>query len=80
MSRRGAIGPSPTAIGVRYGCRRGHVLLRREGWMITIKKTRRIYNELGLQLRNRNPKRRVKAKLRDDRQEAVGPNDIWTME
>ena len=28
----------PTAIGVRYGCRRGHVLLRREGWMITIKK------------------------------------------
>ena len=38
MSRRGAIGPSPTAIGVRYGYRRGHVLLRREGWMITIKK------------------------------------------
>ena len=80
MSRRGAIGPSPTAIGVRYGYRCGHVLLRREGWMITIKKTRRIYNELGFQLRNKNPKRRVKAKLRDDRQEAVGPNDIWTME
>jgi hypothetical protein len=48
---------------VRYGYRRVHVLLRREGWMINMKKTRRIYNELGLQLRNKHPKRRVKAKL-----------------
>ena len=44
--------------------------------MINIKKTRRSYKELGLQLGNKTPKRRVKAKLRDDRQEAVGPNDI----
>jgi putative transposase len=65
---------------VRYGYRRIHVLLRREGWQVNIKKTRRIYNELGLQLRNKNPKRRVKAKLRDDRQEAVGPNDVWAMD
>ena len=65
---------------VRYGYRRVHVLLRREGWVINMKKTRRIYNELGLQLRNKHPKRRVKAKLREDRQEAVGPNDIWAMD
>lgn len=65
---------------VRYGYRRIHVLLRREGWQVNIKKTRRIYNELGLQLRNRHPKRRVKAKLRDDRAEAVGPNDVWAMD
>ena len=64
---------------VRYGYRRVHVLLRREGWVINMKKTRRIYNELGLQLRNKHPKRRVKAKLREDRQEAVGPNDVWAM-
>ena len=38
---------------VRYGYRRVHVLLRREGWLINQKKTRRIYNELGLQLRLR---------------------------
>ena len=62
---------------VRYGYRRVHVMLRREGWEINMKKTRRIYKELGLQLRNKSPKRRVKAKLRDDRQEAVGPNDVW---
>ena len=39
---------------VRYGYPRIHVLLRREGWRVNIKKTRRIYNELGLQLRNKN--------------------------
>jgi putative transposase len=61
---------------VRYGYRRVHVLLRREGWQVNIKKARRVYNELGLQLRNKRPKRRVKAKLREDRQEAVGPNDV----
>ncbi len=48
--------------------------------MINQKKTRRIYNELGLQLRNKHPKRRVKAKLREDRQEAVEPNDVWAMD
>ena len=55
------------ATRVRYGYRRVHVLLRREGWDVNIKRTHRIYNELGLQLRNKTPKRRVKAKLRDDR-------------
>ena len=52
---------------VRYGYRRVHVLPRREGWVIDMKKTRGIYNELGLQLRNKHPKWRVKAKLREDR-------------
>ena len=65
---------------VRYGYRRIHVLLRREGWRGNIKKTRRICNELGLQLRNKHPKRRVKAKLREDRQEATGPNDVWALD
>ena len=48
--------------------------------MINQKKTQRIYSELGMQLRNKTPKRRVKAKLQDDRTEAVGPNDIWAMD
>lgn len=43
---------------------------------MNIKKVYRIYNELGMQLRNKTPKRRVKAKLRDDRAEAAGPNDV----
>jgi putative transposase len=56
------------------------VLLRREGWTINQKRTRRIYNELGLQLRNKTPKRRVKAKLREDRTPATRPNDVWAMD
>lgn len=39
--------------------------------MINWKKTRHIYRELGLQLRSKTPKRRVKAKLRDDPNEAT---------
>ena len=65
---------------VRYGYRRVHVLLQREGWTGNVKRTYRIYRDLGLQLRNKTPKRRVKAKLRDDRQEAVGPNEVWAMD
>ena len=65
---------------VRYGYRRVHVLLRREGWPINQKKTRRVYRELGLQLRNKTPKRRVKAKLRDDRRPATRSNETWAMD
>lgn len=45
-----------------------------------MKRTRRIYKELGLQLRNKTPKRRVKAKLRDDRRDAIAPNETWAMD
>ena len=65
---------------VRYGYRRVHVLLRRDGWEINLKRTHRIYNELALQLRNKTPKRRVKAKLRDDRRAASTSNDVWAMD
>jgi putative transposase len=65
---------------VRYGYRRVHVLLRREGWRVNHKKTRRIYKELGLQLRSKTPKRRVKAKLREDRCAATRPNETWAMD
>ncbi|MGZ2452665.1 putative transposase [Rhizobium ruizarguesonis] len=65
---------------VRYGYRRVHVHLEREGWDTNIKRTYKIYRDLGLQLRNKTPKRRVKAKLREDRQMAVGPNDVWAMD
>jgi putative transposase len=33
-----------------------------------------------LQLRNKTPKRRVKAKLRDHRQLATRPNEVWAMD
>jgi putative transposase len=65
---------------VRFGYRRVHVLLRREGWDLNAKKTYLIYKELGMQLRTEIPKRRVKAKLREDRKDAVRSNDVWAMD
>lgn len=46
---------------VRYGMWRIHTLMRREGWLINHKKTRRIYVEEGLSLRRKRPRRRVAA-------------------
>ena len=65
---------------VRYGYRRVSVLLRREGWEVNQKRVYRLYRELGMQLRNKSPKRRVKAKLRCDRSAAVRPQEIWAMD
>jgi putative transposase len=65
---------------VRYGYRRIHVLLCREGWLINEKRVHRLYREMSLQLRHKSPKRRVKAKLRDDRQAATGSNEVWAMD
>ncbi len=67
-------------VRVRYGYRRVHVVLRREGWRHGQNKTRRVYRELGLQLRNKTPKRRVRAKLRDDRKPATRSNETWAMD
>lgn len=65
---------------MRYGYRRIHVLLKREGWNVNPKRIYRLYKELSLQLRNKTPKRRVKAKLRDDRRPATRTNEIWAMD
>jgi putative transposase len=67
-------------VRVRYGYRRIGVLLRREGWAINEKRVYRLYRELGLQLRHKTPKRRVKAKLREDRAPAVRTNEVWAMD
>jgi putative transposase len=67
-------------VRVRYGYRRIHTVLRREDWHHGQHKTRRVYRELGMQLRNKTPKRRVKAKLRDDRRPATRSNETWAMD
>ena len=45
-----------------------------------MKRTRRLYNESALQLRNKTPKRRMKAKLREDRTDATHSNQVWAMD
>jgi putative transposase len=68
------------ATRVRYGYRRIHVLLRREGWVVNHKRVCRIYREEGLSMRHRPPKRRRSAMVRHDRVQASGPNQVWSMD
>jgi putative transposase len=56
------------------------LLLLPEGWEINYKRIRRIYRELGLQWRNKTPKRKVKAKLHRDRVQAKAPHECWSMD
>ena len=65
---------------VRYGYRRIHVLLRREGWEVNHKCVYRLYVEESLQIRNKRPKRKVAAKLREDRKAPTAPNQVWSMD
>ena len=61
---------------VRYGYRRIHVLLRREGWQVNVKRVYRLYSEEDLQLCNKTPKRKVSAKLREDRCAALAERGV----
>lgn len=66
---------------VRYGCPRVYVLLRREGWAVNHKKVERIYQEEGLSLRFKRPKRRVSAAHRkDDAPPLTAINQCWSMD
>ena len=68
------------ATRVRYGYRRIHVLLRREGWEINHKHVYRLYCEEGLHLRSKRPRRHVSAAHRKPRAGASRPNESWSMD
>jgi len=68
------------ATRVRYGYKRIWVLLRREGWRVNHKRVHRLYREEGLQMRHKVPRRRVSAKLREDRCTATAANECWSMD
>lgn len=65
---------------VRYGYRRLHVLLQREGWQVNHKTVYRVYSDEGLSIRTRSPKRRRACRYRAGRAEAGGMNDVWAMD
>ena len=62
---------------VSYGYRRLHVLLRREGWGVNVKRVRRRYAEERLQLARVRPRRRKSVAPRPDRVVTTGPNQRW---
>jgi putative transposase len=68
------------AARVRYGYKRIHVLLKREGWEINHKRVHRLYCEEGLNLRVKHRRKRPGAALRMPRQQAKGLNDTWSMD
>lgn len=63
----------------RYGYRRLHVLLCREGWLINHKRTYRVYNEAGLMVRRRKRKR-IAGMERQEKVMASAPNQSWSMD
>ena len=63
----------------RFGYRRLHVLLRREGWRVNHKAVHRIYVEEGLQVRRRKRKR-VSRSERHPMLVPRGPNERWSMD
>ncbi|WP_375371942.1 IS3 family transposase [Bordetella holmesii] len=63
----------------RYGYRRIHVLLRREGWQANHKRIWRLYSLAGLSVRKRKRKR-IAATERVVRLAAIAPNQSWSMD
>jgi putative transposase len=65
---------------LRYGYRRVHVMLKRDGWPIGRNLVYRLYREEGLALRNKRPRRR---KMVVDRQARCNPkraNEAWSLD
>ncbi len=65
---------------VRYGYRRIHVLLRREGFRLGKNQAYRLYCEEALQLRSKLPKRRKMAVTRRERYVPRRTNQAWSMD
>ncbi len=65
---------------VRYGYRRLHVLLRREGWSVNHKRVYRLYRLEGLVIRQKTPRRKRSSRYRGERLEIAQPNQTWAMD
>jgi putative transposase len=65
---------------VSYGYRRLHVLLQREGWAVNHKRVYRLYQQEGLMLRTKKPKRHVSCQRRMERPVATGADESWSMD
>lgn len=64
---------------VRWGYRKLHVLLRREGWAVNHKRVYRLYKQEGLELRTRTKKKRASLP-RVPCPPATAPNERWSLD
>ena len=68
------------AVRVRYGYRRLHVLLRREGWAVNHKRIHRLYAEEGLSIRTKLPRHKRAWRIRQGRPGVGGANEVWSLD
>lgn len=69
-----------STIRVRYGYRRIHTLLKREGWGVNLKRVYRLYRREDLQMRLKPPRRRVSIRTRQEPILARRKNECWSMD
>lgn len=67
-------------VRVRYGYRRLHVMLKREGWRISRNRVYRLYAEEQLQLRSKLPRRRKMVVSRRERCVPKRPDEVWSLD
>ena len=65
---------------IRYGYRRVHIMLRRDGWAVGRNLVWRLYREEGLALRSKRPRRRKMAVHREARFVPKRPNEAWSLD
>lgn len=63
----------------RFGYPRLHILLRREGWKVNIKRVHRLYKLEGLEVRTKKRRKRA-SHLRVVPPPATAPNERWSMD
>lgn len=68
------------AVRVRYGYRRVHTLLRREGWPVNHKRVYRLYCLEGLSLRLKTRRKKRVSALRAVLATPTAPNQQWSMD
>jgi transposase InsO family protein len=64
---------------VCFGYRRIHALLGELGWLVNVKRVRRIRDEEGLQVRKKHKKRKRGKGVKPPEQ-AKAPNHVWTLD
>ncbi len=64
----------------RYGYRRIHVLLLREGWIINHKRVYRLYKQGGLNLRKPSSRKKISAPRVPEKGLAATVNECWCMD
>lgn len=68
------------AARVKYGYKRIHVLLRREGWVVNHKRVYRLYKEEGLNLRAKTKRKRVSETRAPEKNMPTCINESWAMD